>query len=516
MDKVIHKTRAKALAVLGTGSDVGKSLLVAGVCRLAYRAGISVAPFKAQNMSNNAAVTKQGGEIGRAQALQAEACGMESHVDMNPILLKPDSDESAQVVVQGRVRGRSDAFAIFDRTSEFRRIAQESYSRLANRADAIILEGAGSAAEVNLRHCDVANWPMVGYADASVLLVADIDRGGVFAQVLGTLDLLTSEERCRIIGVAINKFRGRPELFVEGKEFLERRSGIPVLGIVPFLPGLRLDQEDSLDHGRPTVFSDSTVNIAVVLLPRMSNFTDFNALAAEPDVALRYADRPEQFAKADVVIIPGSKNTIGDMRYIREHGVAALITMHANNGGELVGLCGGYQMLGRSVEDQFGAEAGGSVRGLGLLNVSTQLGRTKITKLVEAVPLHFDFQSPTRVKGYQIHMGVTARADERPCFQLCADQSAAGISDMSELADGAINASGLIWGTYIHGVFDEPDFRAAWLNRIRARKGLPLVSAEVARNNSAMLRRQVDRWADHLGQHLDMQPLWRALNHGAG
>lgn len=516
MDKVMHKARAKALAVLGTGSDVGKSMLVAGLCRLVYRAGISVAPFKAQNMSNNAAVTVEGGEIGRAQALQAEACGMDSHVDMNPILLKPDSDESAQVIMQGRVRGRSDAFSIFDRTSEFRRIAQESYSRLATRVDAIIIEGAGSAAEVNLRHCDVANWPMAVYADASVLLVADIDRGGVFAQVLGTLDLLTLEERRRIIGVVINKFRGRRELFVEGTTFLEKRSGIPVLGVVPFLSGLRLDQEDSLDHGRQTVFSDATVNVAVVLLPRMSNFTDLNALAAESDVVLCYADRPEQFMKADVVIIPGSKNTIADMRYIHEHGIAALIRMHANRGGELVGLCGGYQMLGRSVEDPFGAEAGGSIQGLGLLNVSTQLGRTKFTKLAEAIPLHFGFQSPTSVKGYQIHMGVTVRTDERPCFQLCSNRSAVLTSDIVEMVDGAINASGLIWGTYIHGVFDEPDFRAAWLNRIRTRKGLPQVSAEVSRDSSAMLRRQMDRWADHLVQHMDMQPIWRALSHGGG
>lgn len=516
MDTVRHKARARALAVLGTGSDVGKSMLVAGLCRLVYRAGISVAPFKAQNMSNNAAVTRQGGEIGRAQALQAEACGIESHVDMNPILLKPDSDESAQVVMQGRVRGRSDASALFDRTSEFRRIAYESYSRLANRVDAIILEGAGSAAEVNLRHCDVANWPMVDYADASVLLVADIDRGGVFAQVLGTLDLLTLEERRRIIGVVINKFRGRRELFVEGTTFLEKRSGIPVLGVVPFLSGLRLDQEDSLDHGRQTVFSDSMVNVAVVLLPRMSNFTDFNALAAEPGVALCYADSPEHFAKADVVIIPGSKNTIADMRYIYEQGIAARITTHASHGGELVGLCGGYQMLGRSVEDPFGAEAGGLVQGLGLLNVSTQLGRTKITQLVEAIPLHFDFESTTRVKGYRIHMGVTVRTDERPCFQLCAGSSADETSDVSETVDGAMNASGLIWGSYIHGMFDEPEFRAAWLNRIRARKGVPLVSVEVSRNSSSMLRKQMDRWADHLAQHLDIQPLWRALNHGAG
>lgn len=511
----MHKTRARALAVLGTGSDVGKSVLVAGLCRLVYRAGISVAPFKAQNMSNNAAVTRQGGEIGRAQALQAEACGMESHVDMNPILLKPDSDESAQVVMQGRVRGRSDALALFDRTGEFRRIAQESYARLAERVDAIILEGAGSAAEVNLRRCDVANWPMVVFADASVLLVADIDRGGVFAQVLGTLDLLTAEERSRIIGIVINKFRGRQELFAEGREFLEKRSGIPVLGVVPFLSGLRLDQEDSLDYGRETVFSDSTINIAVVLLPRMSNFTDFNALAVEPDVVLRYADRPEHFAKADVLIIPGTKNTIADMRYIHEQGITALITTHANNGGELVGLCGGYQMLGVSVDDPLAVEAGGFIQGLGLLNVSTRLDRTKTTTLVEAVPLHVECKSPTPVKGYQIHMGVTVRTDERPCFQICTDQSAVASAGMAEVMDGAMNASGLIWGTYIHGVFDEPDFRSAWLNRIRARKGLSLVNAEVSRNSSSLLRKQVDRWADHLAQYVDMQPLWRALNHGA-
>lgn len=498
-------SKAKAVAVLGTASDVGKSLFVVAVCRLLHRAGIRVAPFKAQNMSNNASVTPEGGEIGRAQALQAQACGIEAHVDMNPILLKPESDACSQVVVQGRVWGKSGPGAYCKRTGEFLRLAQESYARLAQQHEVIIIEGAGSAAEVNLRHCDFVNWPMVAYADASVVLVADIDRGGVFAQVLGTLDLLAPEDRRRVIGIVVNKFRGEPALFDDGRVFLEQRAGVPVLGVLPFLRDLQLDQEDSLDFRQPQPrFAPDRVNIAVVLLPRMSNFTDFNALAAEPDVALRYAARPEDLGSADVVCIPGSKNTIADLQYLRQTGIAQAVTAHVEGGGELVGLCGGYQMLGSSIEDPSEVEAGRSTAGLQLLDITTSLGLTKVTALVEAEALHV--QHASRVKGYYIHMGVTTRGRARPCFQLCSAPIA---------VDGAVDDTGLVWGTYIHGVFDEPDFRAAWLNRVRARKGLPVREAASSRRISESLAGELDRWATHVERHVDLRPIWRVLNQGA-
>ena len=314
----ISGTPAKALAILGTGSDVGKTLIVAGICRLLSRRGVWVAPFKAQNMALNSFVTIDGGEIGRAQALQAQACGIEPTVDMNPILLKPESDSRSQVVVKGKVYEALDALAYFERKETLFNIVRDCYARLASEYECVVIEGAGSAAEINLRDRDIVNWPVVELADASVVLVADIDRGGVFAQIIGTLDLLAPHERLRVRGVIVNKFRGDRRLFEDGVRLLEERTGLPILGVVPYLRDLRLDQEDSLDlsHSRSVQFKSEVTNIAVVLLPRMSNFTDFNALAAEKDVALRFASSPEDLQGADVVILPGSKNTLEDLDYL--------------------------------------------------------------------------------------------------------------------------------------------------------------------------------------------------------
>lgn len=498
--------RACALAILGTGSDVGKSLITAGLCRLFVRAGIRVAPFKAQNMSNNSCVTPDGKEIGRAQALQARACGLEPHTDMNPILLKPESDRSAQIVVQGRVWGKAEAATYFQRRAELAELVRESYARLAGQYDLIVIEGAGSAAEMNLKDRDLANWSMVELADAKVVLVADIDRGGVFAQVIGTLDLLTSEERQRVVGIIINKFRGDAVLFEDGVKFIEQRTGLPVLGVVPMLQGLMLDQEDSVDIGRHrrAVFAENCVNIAVVLLPRMSNFTDFNQLMAEPDVVVRYAATPADLDGADVIIIPGSKNTIDDLQYVRQSGMAAPIGVCAAAGVEVVGICGGYQMLGRSIADPDGVESGGLVEGLGLLEVSTQLAVTKVTQAVVAESLELEPQQRLAVRGYFIHMGLTAGQGARPCFRVlsqCRLGASSGSAD-DEGFDGAVSETGRIWGTYLHGVFDVPDFRRAWINRVRERKALPRLAPAVSQDVSRTLNGQLDRWADHLQLHL--------------
>jgi adenosylcobyric acid synthase len=501
---------AKAIAVLGTGSDVGKSLIAAGLCRLLFRSGARVAPFKAQNMSNNSFVTPDGGEIGRAQALQAEACGLAPHVDMNPILLKPESDCRSQVVVHGTVFAKLDASAYFEGRARLFQAVQDSYARLAARYDVLVIEGAGSAAEVNLRERDLVNWPVAHLADARVLLVADIDRGGVFAQVVGTLDLLQPEERARVCGVVINKFRGDAALFEDGVRFLERRTGLPVLGVVPFLRDLALDQEDSLDV---TIrcqqeFAVDRVNIAVLLLPHLSNFTDFNALAAEEDVAVRYVADPSELAGADVVMIPGSKNTIADLQYLFAKRFGEALRLHVDSKKELVGICGGYQMLGRRIADPYRVEQGGDVSGLGYLDTETELQPHKCTMQLAARPVGWSLPETATVRGYRIHMGKTFRKNEHPCFQIC--RSEQSVPENGEM-EGAITPDGLVWGTSIHGLFDQPGFRRWWLNRSRSKKGLPPLDAQVSQAVSTRLSAELDRWADHVEAHLDLTPLFAAL-----
>ncbi len=520
-----HVTRAIAIAVLGTGSDVGKSLVVAGLCRLLHRAGIRVAPFKAQNMSLNSFVTPDGGEIGRAQALQAEACSLAPHVDMNPILLKPESDARAQVVVQGRVYSTLDARAYFTRgrNAELFQAVRSSYERLAAQYDVIVIEGAGSAAEVNLRDRDLVNWATVELADARVVLVGDIDRGGVFAQLIGTLDLIAPEERARVCGLVINKFRGDSALFADGVRFLRERTGIPVLGVLPFLRDLTLDQEDSLDVEvrRQVAFADDRVNIAVLLLPHMSNFTDFNLLTHETDVALRYVATPAEAAGADAVIIPGSKSTLEDLAYLRGKGFDALVHDHVRSGRELVGICGGYQMLGNRITDPDGVETGGEANGLRLLQTHTIMRPEKVTEQVEASALHIDEAGPMSVRGYLIHMGRTDPGPHRPCFHLegrpaqSVDQLQAA-SPAGEALDGAVRDDGLVWGTYIHGLFDQPQFRRAWLNRLRRRKGIPPIEPARSQQVNDTQRHALDRWADHVEQHLDLTPIWAILRSRAG
>ncbi len=515
-----HPARAKAIAILGTGSDVGKSVITSGLCRLLHRAGIRVAPFKAQNMSLNSFVTAEGGEIGRAQALQAEACGIPPHVDMNPILLKPESNTRSQVVVQGRVFATLDAQAYFTRGRDavLFRAVQDSYERLAAQYDVIVIEGAGSAAEVNLRDRDLVNWATVELADARVVLVGDIDRGGVFAQIIGTLDLIAPEERARVCGIVINKFRGDRALFADGVRFLTERTGIPVLGVLPYLRDLALDQEDSLDvdAGRQVPFTPDHVNIAVLLLPHMSNFTDFNALAEEKDVVLRYVATPGEAIGADVMVIPGSKTTLADLAYLRDKGFERVLHDHVQRGGELVGICGGYQMLGQGVADPDGVETGDRGDGLGFLRVTTVLAREKITEQVEAYALHIDGPAALPIQGYLIHMGRTNRDGHPPCFQLQGKREllpsrsdTAGCDD--ESADGAVRDDGLVWGTYIHGLFDQSQFRRAWLNRLRNRKGLSAVELLQSQRVNEKRRDAMDRWADHVEQHFDLAPILALL-----
>lgn len=496
----------KALAILGTGSDVGKSLVTAGLGRLFHRSGVRVAPFKAQNMSLNSFVTAEGGEMGRAQVLQAQACGLRPHVDMNPILLKPEADRRSQVVVQGKVWGSREAGSYFDAQTELAHYVKQSYERLAAQYELIVIEGAGSAAEINLRDRDIVNWPVVHMADARVILVADIDRGGVFAQVIGTLDLLEPHERERVLGVVINKFRGDRRLFDDGVTMIEKRTGVPVLGVLPFVRELMLDQEDSVTIESSSIeaaFSADTVNVAVILLPRMSNFTDFNGLAAEADVALQYVRVPEDVGDADAIILPGSKQTSQDLQYVKDKGFAAALASHVRTGREMVGICGGFQMLGERIDDPHGVEGGGQTAGLGLLPIETVLHPEKQTVQVGANPLLPGISDAETVRGYEIHVGLTTRREGDPCFRILDEQ---GTRD-----DGAVSADGLTWGTYIHGVFDDPSFRRAWLNRVRARKGLAPRPVADSMDVNRRLSSALDEWADHVARHVDMTAVCQAL-----
>lgn len=506
---------SRGLAILGTGSDVGKSLVTAGLCRLLFRAGVRVAPFKAQNMSLNSFVTPEGGEMGRAQVLQAQACGLVPHVDMNPILLKPEADHSSQVIVQGKVWRSQEAEDYFENKSRLFEFVKASYQRLAKQYEVIAIEGAGSAAELNLRDRDIVNWAVVEMADASVVLVADIDRGGVFAQVIGTMELLAPSERQRLVGVVINKFRGDVKLFHDGVRIIEDRIKVPVLGVLPYLRELELDQEDSLElnQHKATAFSSQTVNVAVVMLSHMSNFTDFNQLKAETDVALRYVAMPHELHGADVVILPGSKTTIDDLNYLRDKGFCEAVMEHVEHGGEVAGICGGFQMLGQEVSDPEGVETGGSAKGLGLLEMATALLPHKKTLQVKARPLHMvhlGASSDCLVEGYEIHMGVTRRNATQPCFRILPDSG--GDDQAEQRVDGGMRADGLVWGTYIHGVFDQPGFRRSWLNRVRDRKGLASLPQSVSEAVTDRLQAALDRWADHVEQHLDLKPIFEALS----
>ena len=511
------RQRANALAVLGTGSDVGKSLVVTGICRLLFRAGERVAPFKAQNMSLNSFVTPDGGEMGRAQVLQAQACGLAPSVLMNPVLLKPEADSQSQVIVQGKVWETQEAKEYFTNKALLWDVVKSSYEELAKTYEVVVIEGAGSAAEMNLRDRDIVNWPVVDMANAAVILVADIERGGVFAQVIGTMDLLAPEERKRVIGVVINKFRGDLRLFDDGVKIIEQRTGVPVLGVLPYLRDLELDQEDSLDieRFRMTHFGTETVNVAVVLLPHMSNFTDFNQLAAESDVALRYVASPQELHGADVIILPGSKTTIADLDYLRKAGFAEALIKEMQRDCEIVGICGGFQMLGNEISDPLQAETGGESFGVSILDITTELLVHKTTVQVHAHPLIDFWNKDCLVQGYEIHMGKTTRGKGvLPCFEILSHSKPLSSSQVSltgekgaHRTDGAMSSNKLVWGTYIHGVFDQPEFRRQWLNCARGRKKIQPLKLETSKMVSDRLANAIDRWTDHMETYINFEPI---------
>jgi len=492
-------TKSKSLMVMGTASDVGKSVIVTGLCRLFARSGVRPAPFKSQNMSNNAAVCRGGGEIGRAQAVQAEACGLEPTVDMNPVLLKPDSENGCQVVINGRARFRMT-------TRDDRYYRQEawpeivkSYNRLAARFELIVIEGAGGAAEVNLRDRDIVNWRVAELAEAPVLIVADIDRGGALAALVGTVYLLSPAERSRVKGLIINKFRGDPGLLTDGLRMIAAKTGVPILGVLPYVRDLEIPQEDSASLKTGAGFHhERPIRISVVRFPHISNFTDFNALAQEPDVDLRYFDQPEHAGNADLICLPGSKNTVTDLNWLRQSAWDRRLFAHHQAGGSILGICGGYQMLGRVIADPEQVESLTSkAPGLGILEVETVFASEKITALVKGVDAEYGME----ISGYEIHCGRTTQLDQGAAFRI-RERDGQSVDE----PEGALSADRRVLGTSIHGLLDAPAFRRHYLNQIRERKGLgPLgISGEDA--NTLRLR-AYDGLADLLANNLDVASL---------
>jgi adenosylcobyric acid synthase len=482
-------TMKSSLMIVGTASHAGKSILVTALCRIFSERGVRVAPFKSQNMALNSYVCRDGSEIGRAQVAQAEAAGVEPEADMNPILLKPANSRQMQVVLHGRVYGTMSAGEYYEQKAFFLEKSLESFHRLASKFDVILLEGAGSAAEVNLKNRDIVNLPFARAVGSPALLVADIDRGGVFASVVGTFAVLENEERDLIRGFVINRFRGDVRLFDGGPEFLEGRTGRPCLGVLPYIESLRIDQEDSVSlegHAR----RDGAFRIGVIRLPHISNYTDFNPLESVSGVTLEYLNAPDAARPHDLVIIPGTKNTIADLRWMVDRDFKKLLVGVLERGGWVLGICGGYQMLGKTISDPFGVEEGGAEAGLDLLPVETELDINKVT-----------VQSKGRsvlgpvVVGYEIHMGRTNYVQAVDPFLLKDDGE----------RDGAV--AGRVAGTYFHGLFENSAFTEAFLTVVAESRRLDWRPGPVRYSKEA----EYDRLAAVAREHLDLERICTLL-----
>ena len=481
-----------ALMVQGTTSDAGKSTLVAGLARVLARRGLRVAPFKPQNMALNSAVTADGGEIGRAQALQAVAARVEPRIDFNPILLKPSSDTGVQVIVHGRAVAQLDARAYHDYKQVAMTAVMASWQRLTAAFDCLLIEGAGSPAEINLRERDVANMGFAEAADVAVVLVADIDRGGVFAHLVGTLELLSESERARVKGFIINRFRGDIGLLQSGLDWLEERTGKPVFGVLPYLHGLFLDAEDALSSSVADK-GETLLKVVAPVFPRISNHTDLDALRLHPQVDFSWVGPGQAIPAADLIVLPGSKNVRADLAWLRAQGWDEAIRRHLRYGGKLAGLCGGFQMLGRSVADPQGLEdAPGTSDGLGLLELETVLEAEKRLANVEATWL----AAEAPVRGYEIHMGVShGAALQRPLLRMADGRS-----------EGACSDDGQILGSYVHGLFDTPQALAALLAWAGAKDA---ITADLTARREA----DIERLADAVEAHCDVEAMLRAAGH---
>ena len=491
MNKNLHP-----LMLAGTGSDVGKSIIAAAFCRIFLQDGYHPAPFKAQNMALNSYATPEGLEIGRAQAVQAEAAGVPCHTDMNPLLLKPSSDHTSQVVLNGRPIGNRNAYEYFRREGreELRKEVHAAFDRLAARYNPVVMEGAGSISEINLRDSDLVNLPMAMHAGADVILVADIDRGGVFASVYGSVMLLRPEERKHIKGILINKFRGDIRLFESGVKMLEDLCGVPVVGVVPYYKDIYIEEEDSVMLQTKNICAgQGKVNVAVVLLRHLSNFTDFNVLELDPRVHLFYTNNTDELMKADIILLPGSKSTLSDLYELRRNGVAQAIVRAHREGATVMGICGGYQLMGREVCDPDHVE--GEIErlpGLGLLPVSTRMQGEKVTRQIR-----FRFLEDSAVcEGYEIHMGTTTPLADVP------------VSPLNHLADGREDGyfvDRTCMGTYVHGILDNPSVIDYLLEPFADKL------KETAFDYKAFKEEQYDKLAAHVRKHVDLPLIYQIL-----
>ena len=499
-----EKKRAKVIMVQGTMSNAGKSFLVAGLCRVFMQDGYKTAPFKSQNMALNSYITKDGLEIGRAQAMQAEAAGIEPTADMNPILLKPTSHVGSQVIVNGEVLGNMKAMDYYANKKKLIPEIEKAFHRLAEEYDIIVIEGAGSPAEINLKENDIVNMGMARIADAPVLLAGDIDRGGVFAALYGTVKLLDEEEQKRIKGLIINKFRGDVEILKPGLEMIEERTGIPVVGVVPMKP-LDIDDEDSLSDRLTHTEKKGGIDLAVIRLPHISNFTDFNVFERMDGVSLRYVSRKEELGTPDLIFLPGTKNTMDDRNWLKESGLEPLILRCREDKIPIVGICGGYQMLGQLLEDPDGVERGGVLRGMGLLNTRTQFEKAKTRTQIRGQVTEEGFckeLSGCEVQGYEIHMGRT--------------ENLGGCRETIRLEDGRTDGlcdpEGLVFGTYLHGIFDTGEAASVLVGRLMEKKGMARGSWSF--DPEEHKRQEYDKLADLIRNSLNMDRIYEILEAG--
>ena len=500
---------AKAIMVQGTMSNAGKSLLAAGLCRIFKQDGYRVAPFKSQNMALNSFITEDGLEMGRAQVMQAEAAGIKPSVLMNPILLKPTNDVGSQVIVNGEVLGTMSARDYFKYKKTLVPDVMKAYNALAEENDIIVIEGAGSPAEINLKDEDIVNMGMAKMAKAPVLLVGDIDRGGVYAQLIGTVELLEEDEKAMVKGLIINKFRGDKTILDPGVEMLEERSRIPVVGVAPYLD-IQLEDEDSLTERFDRKQEAGVIDIAVIRTPRISNFTDFNPFESIPGVSLRYVKHPRDLHSPDMIILPGTKNTMGDLIWMRESGMEAAVLKEASRGKLIFGVCGGYQMLGETLSDPHGVENGGSMKGMGLLPMETVFAekktRTRVQGHFEELSGVFAPLSGAEVEGYEIHMGESILKENAGTVTRITD-SVSG----EKKEEGAF--SGNVCGTYIHGIFDKEASAEAMIRVIGEKKGID-VENMTGVDFAAFKEQQYDILAAELRKHLDMKKIYEILENG--
>lgn len=502
--------------IQGTMSNAGKSLLAAGLCRIFKQDGYRVAPFKSQNMALNSFITEEGLEMGRAQVMQAECCGIRPSVLMNPILLKPTNDTGSQVIVNGEVTGTMSARDYFAHKKELIPDIMKAYEKLDEEYDIIVIEGAGSPAEINLKEDDIVNMGMAKMAKAPVLLVGDIDRGGVFAQLIGTTMLLEEEERQMIKGLVINKFRGDKTILDPGIAMLEEKSGIPVVGVAPYL-NIEVEDEDSLTERFDRKQEVGQIDLAVIRLPRISNFTDFNPFEGMAGVSLRYVSRVSELKNPDVIFLPGTKNTMGDLAWLRQSGMEAAILKQAAEGTIIFGICGGYQMLGETLSDPFEVENGGTMKGLGLLPVDTvfegEKTRTRVSGTFQNVEGDLSVMSGVSLEGYEIHMGSSILKEGAHPLSMIQNHAKATNENSSSQCKGDGAYKGNVYGTYVHGVFDKEGAAARLVQAVGEKKGIDTAHI-TGIDYQTFKESQYDILAEQLRKHMDMEKIYQILEQG--